>query len=59
MKLDDVINEIFHIAIDIEYKNISYFHPLLAAKNNDKPEDLLTAIAAPIKQLEAYLEGLA
>lgn len=51
MKLNEIIDEIFDIAIGISYNTISYFHPLLAAaQNKDKPDDLLTTIAAPLKQ---------
>ena len=51
MKLNEIIDEVFDIASAIEYNTISYFHPLLvSARNEAKPEDLLLAIAAPIKQ---------
>ena len=49
MNLNEIVDQILDIAISIGYNNISYFHPLLAAKKRRCPEDLLTAIAAPLK----------
>ena len=51
MKLNEIIDELFDIASAIEYNTISYFHPLLvSAKNKAKPDELLLAIAAPLKR---------
>ncbi|MBO5952920.1 MAG: hypothetical protein J6Q53_02175 [Oscillospiraceae bacterium] len=51
MKLNEIVDQIFDIAIAIGYNTISYSYPLLVlAKNKAKPEDLLTAIATPLKQ---------
>ena len=49
MTLNEIIDQIFDIAIGIGYNSISYCHPLLAAKKGQRPEDLLTAIAAQLK----------
>ena len=51
MKLNEIIDEIFDIASAIEYNTISYFHPLLvSARNEAKPDELLLAVAVPLKQ---------
>ena len=51
MKLDEIVDQLFDIANGIEYNNISYFNPLLVSvQNKTKPQDLLLAIAAPIKK---------
>lgn len=50
MILENIIDELFNIAINIGYNNISYFHPLLAAKRGQLPSDRLTAIVKPLKQ---------
>ena len=51
MKLNEIADQLLDIANGIEYNNISYFNPLLVSvQNKAKPEDLLLAIAAPIKK---------
>lgn len=51
MKLNDISSEFFDIASGIEYKTIPYFHPVLVSvKNKPKPDDLILAIAAPLKR---------
>ena len=51
LKLNEIVDQIFDIAIAIGYNTISYSYPLLVlAKNKAKPDDLLAAIAAPLKQ---------
>lgn len=49
MKLETIVDELFDIATNIGYNNISYCHPLLAAKKGQFPSDRITAIAAPLK----------
>ena len=49
MTLNEIIDQIFDIAIGIGYNSVSYCHPLLAAKKGQRPEDLITAIAAQLK----------
>ena len=51
MKLNDISSELFDIASGIEHKTIPYFHPVLvSAKNKPKPDELILAIAAPMKR---------
>ena len=51
MKLNEIVDQLFDIANGIEYNNISYFNPLLVSvRNKAKPQDLLLAVATPIKK---------
>lgn len=51
MKLNEIVDQLFDIATGIEYNTISYFNPLLVSvQNKPKPDDLLLAIAAPLKR---------
>lgn len=51
MKLDEIVDQLFDITTGIEYNTISYFNPLLVSvQNKPKPDDLLLAIAVPLKR---------
>lgn len=51
MKLDEIIDTIFQIAIDIEYHNIKYSGAhLVGTKRQPRPSDLLTSIAGSLRR---------
>lgn len=51
MKLNEIIDAFFDIASGIENNTISCRHPLLvAARKEAKPDELLLAVAVPLKR---------
>ena len=51
MKLNEIVDQIFDIATELEYNRISYSHPLLVlTQKNPRPANLLSSIAAPLQR---------